>query len=168
MNAITPYTAPEGVSLVDIRCDSATFPRLKALGAQVALARIQQVVAMAYIYTGRPAEEEKIKMVAAALLAELNADKKGLGLANITIEEIAHAVKTAILEATEDVYLNIAFLYRAICAYAQGEGHEAQEAAYKRRIAERNAALDKSPVGAMLNAYAGAMTRKSTLNPSKK
>jgi len=35
-------------------------------------------------------------------------------------------------------------------------------------VAERNAALDKSPVGAMLNAYAGAMTRNNTLNPSKK
>lgn len=167
-NAITPYTAPSGVSLVDIRMDAARFPRLKNLPGQTATARLQQVVAMAYVYTGRPADEGKIQMVATALYSELLEDKKHLGLPNITIEEVAHAVKDAILQATEDVYINIAFLYKAVCAYALGEGTDAQQTAYRRRVAERQRRLDATPAGVMLNAYAGAMLRESTLKPSKK
>ena len=165
--AITPYVAPAGVTLVDIRMDAERYPRMKALPAQLATTRIQQVVAMAYAYTGRPAEEARIQMVAAAFYGEIIEDKKGLGLANITIEEIAHAVKTAILDAEEDVYINIAFLYRAVCTYALGEGHDAQETAYKRKVAERQKALDASAAGAMLTTYAGKMLKETT-NTTKK
>ena len=148
-------TYKPGVSLVDIRMDSKTYPRLKNLGMQAATSRLQQVVAMAYTYTGRPVDEGRVRMVAIALYKELMEDKKGIGVANITIEEIGHAVKGAILEAESDIYINIAFLYRAICKYALGEGHEAQDEANKRRVAQRKAIIENSPEVAMLNAYAG-------------
>lgn len=160
--AITPYTEPQGVTLVDIRLDAKRFPRVKNLSGQTATARLQQVVAMAYAYTGRPAEEVRIEMVAGALYAELIQDKKHLGTANITIEEVAHAVKDAILSAEGDVYINIAFLYKAVCNYATGEGHTAQEEAYRRTRAARQQAIAASPVGAMLNAYTS-----ETLNNAK-
>ena len=154
---VAVYTAPAGVSLVDIRMDAERFPRLKSMTAQSATARLQQVVAMAYAYTGRPAEERRLEMVATALYGEILEDKKGLGLANITIEEIAHAVKDAILSADGDVYINISFLYRAICNYAEGEGHEAQESAYRRKVALRQKQLEGSSAGAMLTAYTGRL-----------
>ena len=150
-------TYKPGVSLVDIRMDSKTYPRLKNLGMQAATSRLQQVVAMAYTYTGRPVDEGRVRMVAIALYKELMEDKKGIGVANITIEEIGHAVKGEILEAESDIYINIAFLYRAICKYALGEGHDAQDEANKRRVAQRKAIIENSPEGAMLNAYAGKM-----------
>lgn len=158
---ITPYIEPQGVTLVDIRLDSQRFPRVKNLAGQSAISRLQQVVAMAYAYTGRPAEEMRINMVASALYNELLADKKGIGTGNITIEEVAHAVKDAILNAEGDVYINIAFLYKAVCTYALGEGHDAQDAANKRRAAERQQQIAASPVGAMLDAYTGAALTNS-------
>lgn len=154
---LTPYTAPQGVTLVDIRLDPTRFPRVKNLTGQSALARLEQVVLMAYTYTGRPAPEDRCRMVAAALYSELMEDKKGIGTANITIEEVAHAVKTAILESDGDIYINIAFLYKAVCNYALGEGHEAQESANNRRRAEREKALKASAAGAMLQSYSGAL-----------
>lgn len=154
---LTPYTASQGVTLVDIRMDSNRFPRVKNLTGQSALVRLEQVVLMAYTYTGRPAPEDRCRMVAAALYSELMEDKKGIGTANITIEEVAHAVKTAILESDGDIYINIAFLYKAVCNYALGEGHEAQESANNRRRAEREKALKASAPGAMLESYAGQL-----------
>lgn len=159
---LIPYDAPAGVTLVDIRLDPQRFPRLKALSGQSAVARLSAVILMAYTYTGRPAPEDRCRAVAVALYNELMADKKRLGTQNITIEEIGHAVKGAILDATEDVYINIAFLYRAVCRYAAGEGHEAQDAANRRHAAQRRAALENSPAGAMLNAYAGRMLKAAT------
>lgn len=167
-NSIAVYQAPAGVSLVDIRMDAARFPRIKALGLQTATARLQQVVAMAYAYTGRPAEPERIEMVAAALYNELLEDKRRLGTANITIEEIGHAVKAAILDGPGDLYISVATLYKAICAYAEGEGHDAQQAAYKRKIAQRQAALNAAPAGAMMQVYAGATLQNATLKTTKK
>ena len=164
--AITPYTAPQGVSLVDIRMDSNRFPRVKNLPPQVAQARLQQVVALAYTYTGRPFDEARIRMVAAALYSELMEDKKGLGTGNITIEEVAHAVKDAILQSDGDSYINIAFLYKAVCTYALGEGHDAQETANSRHRAIREARLKASAAGAMLDSYSGALIKSS--NPHTK
>lgn len=162
MNEITPYTPPQGVTLVDIRCDAQTFPRIKALPVQQATARLQQVVAMAYAYTGRPAETARIEMVAAALYNELMEDKRHLGTGNITIEEIGHAVKSAILDGTEEMYVSVSTLYKAVCAYAEGEGNAAQQAAYKRKVAERQAQLKASAAGAMLTTYSGKLLTHTT------
>lgn len=159
---LTPYTAPEGVTLVDIRMDSNRFPRVKSIQATAAVARLEQVVLMAYTYTGRPAPADRCRMVAAALYTELMEDKKQIGTANITIEEVAHAVKSAILEADGDIYINIAFLYKAVCAYALGEGHDAQQTAYKRKAAQREAQLKASAAGAMLQVYSGKLLNHTT------
>lgn len=162
MNEITPYTAPAGVTLVDIRSDAKTYPRIKHLSIQQATARLQQVVAMAYTYTGRPAEGNRIEVVAAALYNELMEDKRGLGTANITVEEIGHAVKSAVLDAPDDMYISVASLYKAVCNYAAGEGNDAQQAAYKRIVDQRRKALAESPAGAMLETYAGRMLKNVT------
>lgn len=165
MNEITPYTPPQGVTLVDIRYDSQKFPRIKNLGGQQAQARLQQIVAMAYAYTGRPAETARIEMVAAALYNELMEDKRGLGTANITIEEIGHAVKSAILNAPDDMYVSVASLYKAVCSYAEGEGNKAQQDAYKRKQDERKAALAASTAGVMMEIYAGRTLKNTSINP---
>ena len=167
-NSVAVYQAPQGVSLVDIRCDADRFPRLKNISCQSATARLQQVVAMAYTYTGRPAEPERFEMVAAALYNELMLDKRGLGTGNITIEEIGHAGKSAILDGPDDLYIAVATLYKAVCAYAEGEGHEAQQAAYKRIVDQRRAALAAAPVGAMMQTYAGATLLNATLKSTEK
>ncbi len=66
------------------------------------------------------------------------------------------------------MYISVATLYKAICAYAEGEGHDAQQAAYKRKIAQQKALLDAAPVGAMMQTYAGATLLNTTLKPTKK
>lgn len=161
-NDLTIYSGQQGVSLVDIRMDSAKYPRLKNLGVPAAINRLQQVVAMAYTYTGRPVDEGRVRMVATALYNELLEDKKGIGTGNITIEEIGHAVKSEILEADGDIYINIAFLYRAVCKYALGEGHDAQETANSRRRAQREAQLKASAAWAMIQAYIGKTLKNTT------
>ena len=116
---------------------------------------------MAFVYTGRPADETKINMVATALYAELLADKRGLGVGNITIEEIGHAVKSAVLEE-EDMYVSIASLYKAICKYCEGEGHTAQQEAYNRVVAERKKMIESSRVGVMLKVYENRILNSKT------
>ena len=160
-NSVLVYQAPSGVSLVDIRMDSGRYPRLKNINPQSAVARLQQVVAMAYVYTGRTADEMKINMVATALYSELMADKKGLGVGNITIEEIGHAIKSAILEQ-DDMFVSIATLYKAVCKYCEGEGHEAQQEAYNRVVAERKKMIDSSRVGVMLKVYESKILNSKT------
>lgn len=151
--ALIPYTAPEGVTLVDIRMDSARFPRIKSLAMQSAVGQLERVILTAYTYTGRPAPEDRCRMVAIALYNEIVADKKRIGTGNITVDEVAHAVKSAILNADGDVYINISFLYKAVCAYALGEGHDAQETANRIHTAQRQKALAASTAGTMLEVY---------------
>lgn len=161
---IVPFS-PSAVSLVDIRLDSQTYPRIKHIPQPVALSQLGTIVAMAYNYTGREYTTETIGMVAAALYSELMADDLGVGTANITIEEIGRAVRRAVLGEVEMYGINVSSLYKVVCNYATGDGHAAQIAANNRHQAERKAALAASTAGKMMEIYAGRTLKNTSINP---
>ena len=158
---IVPFS-PSADSLVDIRMDTQRYPRIKALPQPVAIDRLGAVVAMAFNYTGREYSPELIAAVASALYAELMADDLGVGTANITIEEAGRAVRRAVLGETEMYGINVSSLYKVICAYATGEGHDAQVTANNRHRKLREAQLKASAAGAMLQVYSGKLLNHTT------
>ena len=164
-NNIIPFS-PSAASLVDIRLDSARFPRIKNIPQPTAISGLSAVVSMAFNYTGREYSTDAVLAISSALYGELMADDFGLGTANITIEEIGRAVRRAILGEREVYGINVSSLYKIVCDYAEGEGHAAQVAANNRSRAQRTAQLKASAAGAMLDSYSGELIKK--LNPHTK
>ena len=164
-NEITPYQAPVALDLVEIRSNSDYYPRLRNFSPESARGTLAQIVAMAYTYTGRRFDDNELRFVAASLYSELMADTDRCGCANITPQEIAHAIKQAIIADT--MYgLNVASLYKAVRNYCLGEGQDAQRAANARKTEERRKALGSTPAGALLATYAGKLLESS--NTTKK
>ena len=158
---ITPYQAPVALDLVAVRMEPEKFPRLTRYSQPSAVNLIAQVVAMAYTYTGRAYEYTDLRAVATGLHAELMRDPDGVGTKSITIDEIAHAVRAAVLG--DSMYgVNVASLYKAVRAYCVGEGHDAQEAANRRVAAKRQQLLQRSGAGAMLQSYTGEALKQMT------
>ena len=158
---IVPFS-PSAVSLVDIRMDSQTYPRIKNLPQADAVHGLAAVVAMAFTYTGREYTPESVALVASALYSEILADDLGVGTGNITIEEVGRAVRRAVLGEMEMYGINVSSLFKVVCNYALGEGHDAQVAAYNRRQKEKQAALKASAAGAMLQVYSGKLLTHTT------
>ena len=158
---IAPFV-PTAASLVDIRLDAQNYPRIKNIPQPTAISRLGAVVAMAFNYTGREYTPDSVAMVASALYAELMADDLGVGTANVTIEEVGRAVRRAVLGEVEMYGINVSSLYKVVCNYATGEGHDAQIAANNRHKREREAALKASAAGAMLQVYSGALLTHTT------
>lgn len=122
-NALTPIDATP----LEMRTDAGRFPRLHTIRRDDAIAQMIDIVRAAAIYRGAKIEASEVAAVAAALVDELNADTR-FGLRFISFAEIRRAVRTACLE-TEMYGVNVASLYRAIVAYARGEGQSAREQA---------------------------------------
>lgn len=163
-NGIIPYVTSTAVSLVDIRMDSEKFPRIKNLSRDVAVEELAKVIAMANAYTGREVTREATLLLATSLYFEIMTDDRGIGLPNITIEEIGRVVKRAVLGEAEMYGINVSSLYKVICEYCTGEGHAAQEAANNRHAAERLQLLKGTAVGTMLDAFAGKLITKNKKN----
>lgn len=120
-NINSAISAPLEADLLRIRKDSATFPRLRNIPEAEATAALYRLITQAMLYRGQKADESFVRFTAAALLGEMLADTHGCGLAEITLQEIAFAVRRAVL--TEDLYgVNVATLYRAIVRYAKNDG----------------------------------------------
>lgn len=122
-NALTPIQA----SPLEMRTDAVRFPRLYTIRREDAIVQMIDVVRAAAIYRGAKTETMEVAATAAALVDELMADTR-LGLRYISFAEIRRAVRTAVLE-TEMYGVNVSSLYRAIVAYARGEGQTAREQA---------------------------------------
>lgn len=163
---ITPYREPAGLDLVEVRLRPEIYPRLCNYKEESAKVTLAGVVAMAYTYVGKQYEAADLRLVASGLYAELMRDPDNVGTKNITPDEIAHAVRSAILGQESMYGINVASLYKAVRAYCLGAGMEAQKEANKRHHDARVAALKASAAGAMIEAYAGQMTK--TLNSSHK
>lgn len=144
-------------TLLDFRRDEKTYPRLCRMSREQVVLHLSPIVLMAYQYRGNNIDAEGCQYIADALAEELLADNP-YGTKFITIQEIACVVKKAVL--TEEMFgVNVASLYKVIIAYTKGEGHRLQEKVKAERQAERKAALESSPIGAYLQAAAGAMTK---------
>lgn len=146
----------KGVSLVDIRKDFNTFPRLNTIPRELALPQMCKVVTMAFLYKGNQADKQNIEFIASALLDELLYDDTGYGTKFITFEEITRIVKRAVL-STEMFGVSVSNLYKVIVEYCKGEGAEASRKA-RGSLATTNPIIDQ--VKPMLTAYVGEMLRK--------
>jgi hypothetical protein len=122
---------PIAATPVEMRLDPVRFPRLNSIHREDAIRLMTEIVRAACIYRGSKAEASDVVATAAALVDELNADT-AYGLKFISFAEIRRAVRRAVLE-TEMYGVNVASLYRAIVAYAKGEGTQATIAAQTQR-----------------------------------
>ena len=159
-NEITPYQLAPALDLVAIRANSDYYPRLRDFAPESARGTLAQIVAMAYTYTGRRFDDNELRFVASSLYNELMADNDRCGTANITPQEVAHAIRQAII--ADSLYgVNVASLYKAVRTYCLGEGQDAQRAANARKTEERRKALGNTPAGALLATYAGKLLESS-------
>lgn len=118
---------PVNASPVEMRADAVRFPRINTIPRDEAIAQMAEIVRSAMIYRGMKADATDVAVIAVALVDELLADTR-LGLRYISFAEIRRAVRTAVLE-TEMYGVNVASIYRAIVAYAKGEGQQASDRA---------------------------------------
>ena len=111
-------TVKTSYSLVDIRMDADTFPRLVRLTTTQARAGLSKIIADAFLYKGQTADKENVKFITSALLEELLADDT-YGLPYLTMEEIRRAIKKAVLTDPDFIGINVSSLYKVLLAYAK-------------------------------------------------
>lgn len=129
------------VSLVEIRREPDRFPRINTVSMSEAMIRMQSIIHMASMYMRAGLDQDTITFMAQALIMEL-LDEKQYGAKYISFEEIARAVRKAVLRQGKEMYgLSVSSLYACIIDYIKTEGHEADKQA-KRRPEIRNIALD--------------------------
>lgn len=120
------------VTLVEIRRDRTRYPRIKEMQPQTAVAQLSDIIFNALLYTGRSKTDIDVTYTATGLYNELIVDEMGIGMGNITIEEIGRAVKKAVLGQGATMYgINVSSLYQVIADYCKGEGHTADAEARK-------------------------------------
>lgn len=116
------------VSLVEIRLNPEMYPRLLRIAMPEVKRQLAGIIANALLYRGQDAEAEKVAFIANALYDEIMADEQGLGLQCLTLEEIRRVARRTALD--KDTFgISVSTLYSALCAYAKGEGLEAQRQA---------------------------------------
>lgn len=140
-NALTPIPATP----LEMRTDPVRFPRINTMNREDAINQMVEIVRAAAIYRGIHSDSDDIIATSAALVDEILADQRW-GLQYISFAEIRRAVRTACLET--DMYgVNVSSIYRAIVAYAKGEGQTAREQAQRlareqQRFSTPQAAID--------------------------
>lgn len=151
---LTIPAAESQVSLLEIRRSPEKFPRIGSVSREVAVIEMMKIVSQAYLYRGQSADKTNIQFISCSLVDELQGDLDRIGTKFISFAEISRIVKRAVL--TQDMFgISVASLYRVIVDYIKGEGHRLQKEAEK--TPKRNPAFD-----AMVQAYAGAMTKSNT------
>lgn len=148
--SLTTFIAANSAQgLLEIRHDKDRFPRLKDITTANAVARVRGIVASAYLYRGQAIDKEAAGFIAAALVQELTTDFDRLGTAEITIEEVAYAVRKAVM--SDSMYgISVASLYRAVVGYIKSEGAALQ----------RKAPSTPDQLATIKAAYAGQMMKQ--------
>ncbi len=145
------------ITLVDIRRDFYTYPRLEAIAKEEAIAQLQRIIYQAFLYRGQQADPSNIEFIASALHSELMIDDSHLGTRYITMAEIDRVIKRAVL-STEMYGISVATIYKAIIDYINGEGKEASRKA--RELNRAEGLLYQEQLKPMLTSYVGEMLRK--------
>ena len=163
-NKLTTVTAATAPSLVDVRMDATTYPRIGQMAPALVVRQITPIVLQAFMYRGQTADGTLVDFTAKQLVEELLADEAGAGLRGLTVYEIQRAIRKAVLgQTSREMYgVNVASLYAVLVDYAKGEGHIADKQAQDIR---RNIQPCRS-VAALMDAAAGAMLKNS--NPFSK
>ena len=144
-------------SLLEIRMDSKTYPRLCRYSKEDADKAMVTIVSKAFLYRGQTADPSVIGFTASALVDELLQDEK-YGAKYLSFEEISRIIRKAVLES--DIFISVSSLYKVIIDFCKGEGTRIQQeaAALKRR--QDDESLRNSVVAPMLQAYTGAFIKE--------
>ena len=148
--------ASSAPDLVEVRANSAKFPRLWQIPREQAVAQLTPCILQAFMYRGQNADGTLVEFTAGNLIDELLADADGVGLRGLTLYEITRCVKRAVLgQSGRELYgVNVSSLYATLVDYAKGEGHQADVKALQ--AAKRETCR---PVQALLDSYTGAMLK---------
>lgn len=120
-NSLTTTTA---VSVQEMRSNSEKYPRLHTIPPIKAVEQLVNIVATAFMYSGRNADVENVKFIASHLYEELMLDEQGIGTKYISMAEISRAVKRSILGQGKEMFgISVASLYAVVADYCKGEGH---------------------------------------------
>lgn len=145
---ISPY--------VQMRLDSARFPRLVSIRQDQAIRELSQIVTQAFLYRGQAADPQQVNFIATTLHQELMNEISGQAKF-LSMTEISQVVKRAVLGETELYGISVASLYRIIMDYVNGDGLQAQQEANRISRERRNQNLLDSPVGTRIKIEAAKM-----------
>lgn len=151
-------TIDNNVSLVDLRMNPTRFPRLKNIPIELAYKQMFPIVAKAFLYKGQTLDNSNVQFIASSLVDELLQDDK-YGAGYITIQEVARAVKNAVLH-DEMFGVSVATLYKAIINYCKNEGHQIEVQAKLERERRNRLLLQESSANIAMSAYAGKLIKK--------
>ena len=135
LNEIAPlnYSLVENVGvqtqdlLLEIRHNRQKYPRLRDMVYADAFAQMHVIISKALIYRGQEVIKKQVDIITSALLSELLDDFDKLDTSYLTTQEIAYAVRKAVLGDGELYGVTVASLYKAIVKYIKGEGRELQQ-----------------------------------------
>lgn len=131
-------------ALLECRRDPVKHPRLCYFDQDAAAERLRTLILKAFLYRGQKADDEVVTFVSQELAGELLRDEDGLGLNNISLDEVAYVVRKAVLGQSGELYgITVSSLYRALAEYAKGEGH----------LLEVEARKGKAPAGSAVDAF---------------
>jgi len=157
-NEIVNYN-PTRATLLQMRCDPVTFPRLNTIPKETAIEQMSLIVQQAFLYRGQEMNPDNIHFIAAAVIEEILTERQ-FGSDNLSMAEIQVIVKKAVLSG-EMYGVSVATIYKAVTDYAKGEGHLHQVEADNQAREQRKEELKKSIIAPMLQAYAGEFIRNT-------
>lgn len=148
-------------SLMQIRIDSKTYPRLHSIPLDEARRELEKIVLTAFQYVGRETDTQTVMTIADNLLNELLADLDDIGTDNVTLEEISRVVKRAVLGQRREMYgINFASLYAVIADYCRGEGYQVERDIASMERSKREKLLAESAASALIDAHAAELARR--------
>ena len=157
-NELTSFN-PQGASLLEMRADSARYPRIKNMPREQAVLGMSKIVSQAFLYRGQAADPTNIQFISSALVQELLEDVK-YGAAYLSLAESQVVVKRAVLGGSDMFGIAVASLYKVIMDYVKGEGHLNQVKVQTSRREAADRAFKSSGLNPMLQAYAGEFLRQ--------
>lgn len=146
-------------TLVDIRTDSKTFPRLHTYDRAEAVGQMNIILLMAFQYRGQQADAYTINQMSNSLIELLLEDEYSLGMKYLTFEEIKRIVRKAALGQGKEMYgISVSSIFQALADYCKGEGKMASQQA--RVILEQKRELARAIVAPMIDTYANTLIKK--------
>lgn len=153
---------PQKASMLQVRLDHKTYPRLGTYDYQSALDSLTGIILLCFQYRGQQADADNVAFIATELLNYLLEDPEKIGTRNLTFEEIGRLFRQAIMGGREMYGISVASLYPILADYCNGEGAKLHQEELKqlRAAQEKKVEQAKADMMPMLQAYAGAMMRK--------
>ena len=144
-------------SLLEIRMDSKTYPRLCRYNRDEAVFHMSKIVNQAFLYRGQNSDPSVVSFVSSSLVDEILQETKW-GAKYLSFEEISRVVKKAVLEG--DIYISVSSLYKVIIEFCKGEGSRIQQEATDLKRKQDEESLRNSVVAPMLQAYTGQFIKE--------